>query len=83
MTSRTTMTMPHSQRYRPARDFTQPLPQVADRPVCVRHIVMSRSKFAHAINMQGRSVRLAIWLPGWHIEIYDEFAEPAHLFGAR
>jgi transcription antitermination factor NusA-like protein len=51
--------------------------------VCSRHIVMFRSKFAQAISTQGRNVRLAIWLPGWHIEIYDEFGEPSYLFGAR
>jgi hypothetical protein len=87
MTSRTTTTMPHSQRHKPdmepVRDFTQPLPQVADRPVCARHIVVSRSKFAQTISRQGRNVRLAIWLPGWHIEIYDEFGEQSYLFGAR
>jgi hypothetical protein len=87
MTSRTTTTMPHSQRHKPdmepVRDFTQPLPQVADRPACARHIVVSRSKFAQAISTQGRNVRLAIWLAGWHIEICDEFGAQPHRFGAR
>jgi transcription antitermination factor NusA-like protein len=87
MTFRTTTTMPRSQRRKPdvelVRDFTQPLPQVADRSVRAMHIVLSRGKFARAISTQGRNVRLAIWLPGWHIEIYDEFGEQSYLFGAR
>jgi hypothetical protein len=82
-----TMTIPDSQRRKPdrelVRDFAQPATQVADPPVCARHIVVSRSKFAQAISTQGRNVRLAIWLPGWHIEIYDEFGEQSYLFGAR
>jgi transcription antitermination factor NusA-like protein len=36
------------------------------------HIVVSRGKSARAIRMQDHNVRLAIWLAGWHIEIYDE-----------
>lgn len=64
-------------------DFTQPLPQIAERPVRGLHIVMSRGKFARASSPQGRNIRVAIWLPGWHIDIYDEFRERSHLFGAR
>jgi transcription antitermination factor NusA-like protein len=37
-----------------------------------KHIVVSRGRFARAISRQGRDVRLAIWLAGWHIEIYEE-----------
>jgi len=77
MTSRTTTAMLHSRRRKPdmelVRDFTQPLAQVADRSVHALHIVVSRSKFARAFGTQGRNVRLAIWLPSWHIELYDEF----------
>jgi hypothetical protein len=88
MTSRTTTTIPQSQRQKPdmerVRNFTEPAPQVADRPVRARHIVVSRSgKFARAIGTQGRNVRLAIWLAGWHIEICDEFGAQPHRFGAR
>jgi hypothetical protein len=87
MTSRTTTTMPHSQRHKPdmepVRDFTGPVPQVADRSVRAMHIVVSRGKFARAFGTQGRNVRLAIWLPGWHIEIYDEFGAQPHRCGAR
>jgi hypothetical protein len=87
MTSRTTTTMPDSQRRKPdgepVRDFIQPPPQVADRTVRAMHIVVSPAKFARAISTQGRNVRLAIWLVGWHIEIYDEFGEQPHRFGAR
>jgi hypothetical protein len=87
MTSRTTTTMPHSQRRKPdmelGRDFTQPAPQVADRPVHAVHVVVSRGKFARAISKQGHNVRLGIWLAGWHIAIYDEFGEQPHRFGAR
>jgi transcription antitermination factor NusA-like protein len=36
------------------------------------HIVVSRGRFARAIRTQDHNVRLAIWLAGWHIEIYDE-----------
>jgi hypothetical protein len=81
------MTMPHSQ-WRKADmelvgDFTQKLPQVADRSLRAMHIVVSRGKFARAISTQGHNVRLEIWLAGWHIEIYEEFPELPHLFGAR
>jgi hypothetical protein len=85
MTSR--MTVPHSQRQRPnmelGREFTQPAPQVADRSVHAMHIAVSRGKFARAISAQGHNVRLAIWLAGWHIAIYDEFGEQPHRFGGR
>jgi hypothetical protein len=38
------------------------------------HIVVSRcGKSAWAISTQGSNMRLAIWLPGWRIEIYDDF----------
>jgi hypothetical protein len=50
MTSRTTTTMPKSQRRKPdmelVRDFTQPAPQVVDRSAHAMHIVVSRGKFA-------------------------------------
>jgi transcription antitermination factor NusA-like protein len=36
------------------------------------HISISRGKFARAISTQARNVRVAIWLAGWHIEIYEE-----------
>jgi hypothetical protein len=75
MTSHTTMTMPQTQRRTPdtqlAGDFTPPLPQLADRSVHALHIVVSRSKFARATSTQGHNVRLAIWLAGWHIAIYQ------------
>jgi transcription antitermination factor NusA-like protein len=86
MTSLTTMAMPHSQRRKPdmdlVREVTQP-PQVADRSMHAMHIVVSRGKFARPISTQGHNVRLAIWLAGWHIEIYDELGERSHRFGAR
>jgi hypothetical protein len=59
------------------------LPQVADPPVRARHIVVCRNRFARAISTQGHNVRLAIWLAGLHICIYDEFGEQHHRFGAR
>ena len=87
MTSRTTTTMPKSQRRKPdmelVRDFTQPAPQVADRSVHAMHIVVSRGRFARAIRARGHNVRLGIWLAGWHIEICDEFGAQPHRFGAR
>jgi hypothetical protein len=87
MTSRTTTTMPKSQRRKPdmelVRDFTQPAPQVADRSAHAMHIVVSRGKFAPAISTPGHNVRLGIWLAGWHIAIYDQFGEQHHRFGAR
>jgi transcription antitermination factor NusA-like protein len=87
MTSRMTMTIPHSQRRKPnmelVREFTQPAPQVADRSVHAMHIVVSRDKFARATSAPGHNVRLGIWLAGWHIAIYDEFGEQPHRFGAR
>ena len=44
------------------------------------HIVVSRGRFARAIRTQDHNVRLAIWLAGWHIEIYDELGDhPAGL----
>jgi len=58
-------------------------PQVAGRSVHAMHIVVSRSKFARAISTQGHNARLAIWLAGWHIEVYDEFGEQSHRCGAR
>ena len=87
MTSRTTMTIPHSQQRKLnkelVREFTQPAPQVADRSVHARHIVVSRGKFARTKSTQGHNVRLGVWLAGWHIAIYDEFGEQPHHFGAR
>jgi hypothetical protein len=87
MTSRTTTTMPKSQRRKPdmelAREFTQPAAQVADRSVHAMHIVVSRGKFARAISTPGHNVRLGIWLAGWHIAVYDQFGEQHHRFGAR
>lgn len=87
MTSRMTMTIPHSRQRKPnmelVREFTQPAPQVADRSVHAMHIVVSRGRFARAINAQGHNVRLGIWLAGWHIAIYDEFGEQPHRFGGR
>jgi hypothetical protein len=86
MTSRMTMTIPHSQpkpNTELVREFTQPLPQAAYRSVHARHIVVSRGKFARAISTHGHNVRLGIWLAGWHIAIYDEFGEQPHRFGAR
>jgi transcription antitermination factor NusA-like protein len=87
MTSRMTMTIPHSQRRKPnmelVREFTQPAPQVADRSVHAMHIVVSRDKFARATSTPGHNVRLGIWLAGWHIAIYDEFGEQPHRFGGR
>jgi len=44
----------------------------ADRSVRATHIVLSRRKFARAISTQGHNVRLAIWLAGWRIVIYEE-----------
>jgi transcription antitermination factor NusA-like protein len=87
MTSRMTMTIPHSQRRNPntelVREFTQPAPQVADRSVRAMHIVVSRGKFARAISTPGHNVRLGVWLAGWHIAIYDQFGEQPHRLGAR
>ena len=87
MTSRTTTTMPKSQRRKPnmelVPEFTQPAPQVADRSVHAMHIVVSRGKFARAISTPRHNVRLGIWLAGWHIAIYDRFGEQPHRFGAR
>ena len=87
MTSRTTTTMPKSQRRKPnselVREFTQPAPQVAGRSVHAMHIVVSRGKFARAISTPGHNVRLGIWLAGWHIAIYDQFGEQPHRFGGR
>jgi transcription antitermination factor NusA-like protein len=40
--------------------------------VRARHIVVSRGRFAPAIDTRGHNVRLALWLAGWHIEIYEE-----------
>jgi transcription antitermination factor NusA-like protein len=37
-----------------------------------KHIVVSRSRVARAISTKDHNVRLAIWLAGWHIEIYEE-----------
>jgi hypothetical protein len=87
MTSRMTMTIPPSQRRKPAmelvRDFTPPAPQVADRSVHAMHIVVARGKFARAISMPRHNVRLGVWLAGWHIAIYDEFDEQPHRLGAK
>ena len=45
-----------------------------------RHIVVSRGRFVRAIRTQDHNVRLAIWLAGWHIEIYDDPGDhPARL----
>jgi len=46
----------------------------ADRSVRGTHIVVSRGRFARAISTHGHNVRLAIWLAGWRIEIYEEVA---------
>ena len=87
MTSHMTTTMPQSQWRKPnmelMRDVTQPAQQVADRSVHAMHIVVSRGRFARAINAQGHNVRLGIWLAGWHIAIYDQFGEQPHRLGAR
>jgi transcription antitermination factor NusA-like protein len=40
--------------------------------VRARHIVVSRGRFARAIDTRDHNVRLALWLAGWHIEIYEE-----------
>ena len=75
MTLFTVMTMPHSQRRKhvmqPARDFTEPLPQVTQRSVHALHIVVSRRVFARAIDAQCHNLRLEIWLAGWRIAIYE------------
>jgi transcription antitermination factor NusA-like protein len=52
--------------------LTRPLRQAADRSVRRTHIVVSHGRFARAISRQDHNVRLAIWLAGWHIEIYEE-----------
>jgi hypothetical protein len=86
MTSQMTTTIPHSQRkpnVEPVREFTQPAPEVTDRPVHATHIVVSRGKFARAISTPGHNVRLGIWLAGWHIAIYDQFGEQPQRFGGR
>jgi transcription antitermination factor NusA-like protein len=44
----------------------------ADRSVRATHSVLSRRKFARAISTQGHNVRLAIWLAGWRMVIYEE-----------
>jgi transcription antitermination factor NusA-like protein len=51
--------------------------------VHAKHIVVSRGKFARMISTQGQNVSLAIWLAGWHVEIYDEFGTRPDCFGAR
>jgi hypothetical protein len=85
MTSLTTMAMPHSRRRKPATelvdDLTRSRPQVTDRSAHAMHIVLCRSSFAPAINMQGHNLRLAIWIAGWHIAIYDEFGKQPRRFG--
>jgi hypothetical protein len=87
MTSRATITMPHSRRRKPATelvdDFATPLPQAADRHAHWMHIVVCRGKFAPAINTQSQNVRLEIWLASWRIAIYDEFGGHPHRLGAR
>jgi hypothetical protein len=86
MTSQMTTTIPHSQRkpnMEPVREFTQPAPEVVDRPVHAMHIAVSRGKFARAISTPGHNVRLGIWLAGWHIAIYDQFREQPRRLGAR
>lgn len=79
MTSLTATTTPPSRRtkrdMRLRRYFTRPLRQVADRSVHATHIVVSRGRFPRAIATRDHNVRLAIWLAGWHIEIYDELGE--------
>jgi transcription antitermination factor NusA-like protein len=57
-------------------EFTQPLPNVAERPLGALHIVVSPGKFAQPFGTEGRNVRLAIWLAGWHIGIYHELRHP-------
>jgi transcription antitermination factor NusA-like protein len=59
--------------------LTQPLPDVAERPVRALHITVSRGKFAQAFGTEGRNERLAIWLAGWHIGIYHELRHPLAL----
>jgi hypothetical protein len=62
-------------------DFTEP--QVALQAVHAMHIVVSRGKSARAISTQDRNVRLAIWLGGWRIEIYEEFDGQHQRVGLR
>jgi len=62
-------------------DFTPP--HVSDPTMRATHIVVSRGKFARAFGTDGRNVRLAIWLAGWHIDVYDEFVEKPDRFGGR
>jgi hypothetical protein len=84
MTSRAATTMPRS-RWRKfdtrlRRYFTRPLRRVADRSAHRTHIVVSRGRFARAIGTRDHNVRVAIWLAGWHIEIYDELGGDARCF---
>lgn len=67
----------------PVDDFTQPLPQAADRHAHWMHIVVSRGKFARSVSTPGQNVRLEIWLAGWRIAIYDEFGGQPHRLGPR
>jgi transcription antitermination factor NusA-like protein len=60
-------------------DIPQPLPDVAEQPGRALHIMVSRGKFAQAFGTEGRNVRLAIWLAGWHIGIYHELRQPLAL----
>ena len=43
-----------------------------DRSVRATHIVLFRRRFARAMRTQDHNVRLAIWLAGWRIEVYQE-----------
>jgi transcription antitermination factor NusA-like protein len=60
-------------------DFPPPQTQFAGRFARATHITVSRGKFARATTAQGRNVRLEIWLAGWQIDVYDEFAEQPQL----
>jgi hypothetical protein len=83
MTSHTITTMPHSQPpsfqsammpHRTGTRFAGIMRTSTGRSMRALHIVVSRcGKSARAMSTRGNNMRLAIWLPGWRIEIYDEF----------
>ena len=79
MTSLTASTMPPGRQRKRARRlrryFARPGRRVVDRSLHATHIVVSRGSVARARSTQVRYVRLAIWLAGWHIEIYEELGE--------
>jgi len=50
----------------------RPPPQATDRLVHAMRIVVCGKKFVPATDIQGHYLRLAIWLAGWCIAIYDE-----------